>query len=173
MSEDLWEDRLDRPVQEPEEEPDIPLSEDTHGLINLGYLTEELTLGGNDIVVRTPYTGEELEIGILTKRFRDTDSEGQAYMTALVAASLERVNGRPLIEKLGPSDKDYLHRKFEYVQANYFLPVIQQIYEQGVIPLLKRQAEAIKELRLKSPAIRSTPIPSSESQTERESSKAT
>jgi hypothetical protein len=179
MDGNLWEDRLeDEPEfpeleQEPfEAEPDT-LSADTQGLINLGYLTEEFQLGGNDIVVRTPYIGEELEIGLVTKKYKGTDSEGQAYMVALVAASLERVNGRPVVQQLGPSDKDYLQRKFDYVQSNYFLPVIQEIYREGVIPLLKRQAAAIEELRSKSTAVRPTSSPSSESQTERDSSKAT
>lgn len=179
MDENFWEERLDEPALPPVTEPEPfdeelnSLSEDAQGLLNLGYLTEELTLGGNDIVLRTLYIGEELEIGLITKDYKDTTEEGRAYATALVAAAIERVNGKPIVQKLGPSDKDFLQRKFEHVKAGYFWPVIRELYEQGVVPLLQRQARAIDELRSKSTAVRGMSTPSSESQIERESSKAT
>lgn len=175
MEENLWEERLDDEpeVDEPFDEELNSLSEDAQGLLNLGYLTEEFSFAGNDIVLRTLYIGEELEVGLLTKQYKDSDVDSRAYTTALVAASLERVNGRPIVQRLGPSDKDYLQRKFEFVKTGYFWPVIREIFEQGLIPLFKRQAEAIDELRSKSPAIRSTLSPSSDSQTEEGHLKAT
>lgn len=180
MDENLWEDRLDNAdldfpqlEEQPFDEELNSLSLDAQGLVNLGYLTEDVQLGGNEIVLRTLYVGEELEVGLLTQQYKGTDAEGQAWQTAMVAAAIERVNGKPIVTRLGPSDKDYLQRKFEFVKANYFWPVIRQVFEDGMVPLLRRQATAVEELRSKSPAIRPTSSPSSESQTERDSSKVT
>lgn len=126
-------------------------SEALVGLMNIGRLTKDVTLYGDDIVLRTLKVGEELEIGLLIQKWTGTPEEGRAYAVATVAASIESLNGKRLVGQLGPSEVDELRRKFEYVRTKWYWPTIQLIYEE-YITLQREQQLALDELRLKSQA---------------------
>ena len=125
-------------------------SEDTLSLLNVGRLTHEITVRGHVIRLRTLKIGEELQIGLLIKKYTGSPEEGRAYTCAVVAASIDSIDGHPLVGSFS-SDEDYLTRKFDYVRSKLYWPVIKEIYD-GYIDLLGRQADSLEELDGKSPA---------------------
>lgn len=139
---------LDAPLEETGE--GLP-SEALVGLMNVGRLTKDIALYGEDLRLRTLKIGEELEVGLLINRWSGTPEEGRAYAVAIVAAAIETLNGRPLVQALGPSRDDELRRKFDYVRTKWYWPAIQEIYEQYV-QLQAEQLRALEELRSKSQA---------------------
>jgi hypothetical protein len=116
-------------------------------LLHVGRLTKEVNSYGNTIVLRTLKSGEELELGVIIKKYADTPEEGRAFAVATVAASIESLNGKPLVNRLGPDDEDYLRRSFNIVRKWYW-PVIEGLYEECVL-LRKDQVAALQELRSK------------------------
>lgn len=136
---------IDTPVDETDDE--LP-SEALVGLINVGRLTKEFSLYGDDLRLRTLKVGEELEVGLLISKWSGTPEEGRAYAVAMVAAAIESVNGKPLVSMLGPSSDDLIRRKFDYVRTKWYWPAIQEIYEEYV-KLQGEQLKALQELRSK------------------------
>src|SRR4051812_13674320 len=89
---------LDAPIDETDEQ--LP-SEALVGLMNVGRLTKDISLYGDDIRLRTLKVGEELEVGLLINKWTGTPEEGRAYALATVAAAIETLNGKPLVAALG------------------------------------------------------------------------
>jgi len=137
-------------VDVPETDESIP-SEKLVGLINIGRLTKDISLYGDDIRLRTLKIGEELEVGLLISKWTGTAEEGRAYAVAIVAASIETLNGKKLVSTLGPSQDDELRRKFDFVRTKWYWPAIQEIYE-NYVELQQEQLKALEELRSKSQA---------------------
>lgn len=128
--------------------PESPVSPEIFGLLNLGKLTKDIDIRGHKITLRTLTMGEELEIGLMLKEFEGTQEWGRALATALVAASIVTLDGKPLVEALGPGE-DLLPRKYSYVQKSMYWPVIKIVYEEGYIPLAADQQTAIDDFRKK------------------------
>jgi hypothetical protein len=126
-------------------------SEALVGLMNIGRLTKDISIYGDDLRLRTLKIGEELEVGLLISKWTGTPEEGRAYAVATVAATIETLNGKKLVQTLGPSNDDELRRKFDFVRTRWYWPVIQQIYEE-YIGLQREQVKALEELRSKSQA---------------------
>lgn len=163
MSETAWDEAWDGETPEPafelgdedvdpgvlglEEQPedDEPLAEDALGLLHLGRLTAETDIRGHKVRLRTLKIGEELEIGILVKPYTGTPEEGRAYACAVVAASIDAIDGRPLVTVLGP-DADVIAKKFDVVRSKMYWPVINDIYEK-YITLQQRQLEALEDVQ--------------------------
>lgn len=155
MSETVWDREFDERVESGEdvewvEEPEQPeaVSDEVVGLLNLGRLSSDMKIRGHDVRFRTLTMDEELEVGLLVQPFSKTEWEGRALATGLIAASIESLDGKPLVEELGPGDAS-LRRKFDYVRKNMYWPVIRILYEEGYIPLVDRQMSALDELRKK------------------------
>ena len=146
---------VDAPIEETDDE--LP-SEALVGLLNAGRLSKKITLYGDDIRLRTLKIGEELEIGLLIQKWTGSPEEGRAYAVATVAAAIETLNGRPLVQQLGPSRDDELRRKFDFVRTKWYWPSIQEIYEEYVA-LQADQLKALEELRSKSQASLTTSKP--------------
>ena len=149
----VWEAQFEQPevLEWKEEDKDIisqELSEDLISLLNLGDLKYEIEVRGHKIVLRTLRMSEELEIGLFIKPYIGTLDEGRAIATATVAASIESYDGKSLITAIGPYE-NVLRKKFDFIKDKMYWPVIQIIYEEGYIPLVKKQVETIEEFRKK------------------------
>jgi hypothetical protein len=133
---------------------------DINGLLALGTISEDFVVWGHTFKMRTIRLGEELVVGQIVKPYTDTIQQGKAYAAAMVAASLEMVDGRPLFAALGPSIetvRQNIQNKFEYVQENWYFTLVEELYG-CYLTLLERQLDAFEELSGKS---QRTPQPSS------------
>lgn len=158
MTDTFWEGQMDAPevsagwVDDPDEIVVNDLSsfpsQEVLGLLNLGELKAKVNVRDYEVVLRTLRMDEELEVSLLIQRYKGTMDEGRALATALVAASVETVDGRPLIATLGPDDSK-VERKFDYVRTRMYWPVIRILYEEGYIPLVEQQVNALEEFRKK------------------------
>lgn len=149
----IWDEAFDKANEVlPEEIPIIPqeesLSNNTLSLLFLGKLSKTIDIFGNNILIRTLKIGEELEVGTLVNKYKDTSEEDRAIITAMVAASLESINNNPIVVPLGPNQSDLLTRKFNWVNENLYWPVIKAIYEEYV-ELLKESDSSLEEIRKK------------------------
>lgn len=159
MTDTFWDRQMDEPEAEVGQEgwvddptevvpvDDAP-SRPLLGLLNLGELQARINVHDHDVVLRTLKMDEELEIGLLVQRFQGTLEEGRALATALVAASIESIDGKPLTATLGPQENS-LQRKFDYVRTRMYWPIIRILYEEGYIPLIEQQVAALEEFRKK------------------------
>jgi hypothetical protein len=156
MSTTAWDREFDEQVGKEEgwleedkvETPFDSISPEIFGLLNLGRLSSKLEVRGHEVHLRTLTMDEELEIGLLISEFEGTQEWGRALATALVAASVDTLDGKPLVEALGPNE-NLLSRKYDYVRKHMYWPVIKIIYEEGYIPLSVEQQIAVDEFRKK------------------------
>lgn len=126
MDGSVYDDAFEAPVEF--EEPDEELDLELYGLLHRGYMTDEVTLGHHKIVIRTLRIGEELEAALVADKYKDTIEAGRALATSLVAASVVTVDGKPLIEALGPED-ELLETRFKYLLENWYWVTVRQVYE--------------------------------------------
>lgn len=135
-------------VELPEPEKEEPLGAEVLGLLYVGKLTKSFNYQGHDFVIKTLKMGEELEAGLITQEFENSSEYPRALATALVAASIESVDGLPIVTALGPSQDDLLQRKFDYVKEKWYWPTIRFVYDR-YIELLQQQKEALDEFEKK------------------------
>lgn len=114
------------------------------GLLYLGALTDEFHWLGHTFVIRSLTVGETLEVGLIHRQYRNSLGDSRAYVTAMVAASILSVDGRPLPQPLtrDPSDTR-LHSQFTYVKDNWYPWVVDKIYSRVV--LLEQRVEGVLE----------------------------
>lgn len=125
----------------PEEEES--LAEDEVALLYVGHLSGSVTLGNRVIRIRTLKIGEELEAALLAERWRNTAEASRALVVAYVAAAITSVDGKPLVQILGPTENE-LEMKFQFILENwYWQPTIRTVYEE-YNSLVKRLVEAIE-----------------------------
>jgi len=124
---------------------DFSLEDDTLGLLVVGRLTDEIDIFGHKIVIRTLTIGQELEASLVSNKYRETDDVGRAYATAIVAACIESVDGRPLIGGLGPEEES-LENRYRYIQDNWYWMTVRVIYEEYQA-LVVRSIEAQDNLK--------------------------
>ena len=106
-----------------------PISDELEGLLAVGALSKEVTIAGHPIAIRTLTIGEELEASLIASKYRDTDDASRAYATAIVAAAVTSVDGRPLIgQGLGPNENT-LERRYSYVRENWYWAVVRELYD--------------------------------------------
>lgn len=138
---------LDDPQFGPEEEveKEEPITTDEHSLLYLGFLSDTVDIHGNKISLRTLKIGEELEVELLTHKYRPTVEAERAYATALVAAAIQSVNGRPLVEGLGPKSET-LESRFQYILDNWYWETVRELYL-GYSALAERAREAYEGVK--------------------------
>ena len=114
------------------------------GLLYLGHLESEVTsIPFHKFVVRTLTVNEKLAVSLITKDFQDTIGYGRAYRAAVVAAGLESVDGRSLID--GSKGTNVLRQKFDYVTNGWYDSVIDILFAE--IDRLEGQVlEVLKEI---------------------------
>lgn len=134
---------------------DGDISGDVRGLLNLGKLTQRIELFGHVFVLKTLTVGEELAIALMVNEYAGTIGQGKAFQTAVIAAALVSVDGRPLVAALGPDIQASLSDSFEYIINNWYMSTVDAIWD-AYQDLLIRQAQAYQDVMGKSPASRKT-----------------
>lgn len=100
-----------------------------NGLMFIGALTSSFTFLGHKIKIKTIGIDDLLEVGLITAKYKGTLGESRAYSTAMVAASIISIDGKPLPQPLTTDPADTpLSNSFEYVRTYYFPPVVDAIY---------------------------------------------
>lgn len=114
------------------------------GLLYVGKLQRTIEVAGHKILIRTLTQGEELRVAQLTKEYVGTRGEIPAMQTYLVAAAIETVDGKTLMNSLSP-DADPIATKVETVK-NWYASVVQEIYVQyaDMVKSAKEVARALK-----------------------------
>ncbi len=141
---------LEEPVEIelPNEVQEEPLGAGVLGLLYVGKLTKSFDYQGHDFVIKTLTMGEELQAALITRDFEDTVEYPRALATAIVGACIETVDGKPIVTELGPSEDDYLQRKYTFVKNKWYWPTINFVYDR-YIELLQEQKEALDEFSKK------------------------
>lgn len=143
---------------EPQPEPDgteeAPLPsfdpkhrQDFQGLLYLGALTKTVDLYGHEFEIRTLNTDEILQVGLFIKDFNDTIATGKAYATAVVAASVVNVDGRPLPKPYSDDTEvgdTPLRHRFRVV--NQWYPHVIDVLYSEYLALEGRAAEVFEAL---------------------------
>jgi hypothetical protein len=141
MIEDLG---LNDPVDLTEEEEQV-----FSDLLFIGRKEKLIHIAGHTILVSTLTTDVELQLGLLTKEFQGSDGYARAYKTAVVAASIKEVDGRPLYQSLSSEESDdvayVVRKKFEKVQK-YYPVLLEMIYTQ-VVELEKELFPLVEKLK--------------------------
>ena len=99
------------------------------GLLYVGSLQSEITkIPFHKFVVKTLNINEKLEISLITKPYLESIGYARAYKSAIVAAGLVSVDGKPLV----PSNKNInvVRQKYEYVINNWYDSVIDILYDE-------------------------------------------
>lgn len=119
---------------------------DFAALMTCGRRSKTITVMGHPVVIQTLTTGDEMRIGLFTKRYLDSQLGFQrAYQVAVCAAGVREVQGKPLFQELKTttSEDEIFDKSVEAVQEFYPI-VVTQIY-QAIMDLEREFAElAIK-----------------------------
>lgn len=148
------ETRGDETVALPEFDPRH--REDFEGLLYLGALTHEFEWAGHRFKIRTLTSGEMLEVGLAQRQYRDSIGGDRAYTTAMVAACIVLVDGKPLPRPISTDvgDTEFAN-KFGYVRDHWFPWVIDTVYEE-YMKLEARVIEIMESMGKARPSARST-----------------
>jgi hypothetical protein len=96
--------------------------------VQLGRMTRDVTVLGLVVSLSTLTVNQELQIATLIKPYEGSQGYTRAYMTACVAASIDRLDGRPFFTPLNEADKRALvSRKFEKLRE-YYPIFVDQVY---------------------------------------------
>lgn len=116
-------------------------------LIN-GKITETISFGGHEFIMRTLTVGEELAISAICSGYEGTLAQGRALATATVAAALESVDGLPLVQSMGPDPSVAIRQKFNFIKNRWYWNIIAHLYQE-YMKLLEKQLEAFETLQVK------------------------
>ena len=100
------------------------------GLFYIGMLRSTPTWAGHSFVIRTITSDEALEVGLVAARWRDTAAESRAYGTALVAACLESIDGKPVPSSILADGTSPVQYRFDWVKQKLHPPVVDYLYEE-------------------------------------------
>jgi hypothetical protein len=142
-------------------EPALPEFDPRHreafdGLLFLGALDTEFVWAGHRFKIRTLTTGELLEVALAQRQYRDSLGDSRSYVTAIAAACIVHVDGKPLPQPLSTqvSDTEFSN-KFAYVRDSWFPWVTDTVY--GEYMKLEAQAtEVLEAMGKASPSAAST-----------------
>lgn len=140
-------------VEEPEErsEPEVTeLSPDERrdfaSLLTCGRRSKKISVMGHTVVIQTLKTGDEMRVGLYTKKYLESQLGFQrAYQVAVCAAGIREVQGKPLFKELREiTDEDEIFDKNVEAVQQFYPVVVTQIY-QAIMDLEREFAElAIK-----------------------------
>lgn len=130
--------------------------EDFEGLLYIGALTHEFSWAGHRFKIRTVTTDELLEVGLAQKKYRDSLGDSRAYVTAMAAACIVLVDGKPLPRPLTSDMADTeFSNKFDYVRSHWYPWTVDAVYEE-YMKLEARVVEIIESMGKALPSARST-----------------
>lgn len=125
------------PQEKPEDEaPPLPEFDPRHresfeGLLYLGRLQKTFTKWGHTFVVRTVTTEQLAEIGLIVRDYMGTTVQNAVYQSAVVAACVMSVDGKPLPGSILIDNSNELTTvKFPYVLRNWMPAIREGIYDE-------------------------------------------
>lgn len=120
-------------------------------LLTCGRRYKKISVMGHPVVIQTLKTGDEMRVGLYTKKYLESQLGFQrAYQVAVCAAGVRELQGKPLFKELREvTDEDEIFdRNVAAVQELYPI-VVTQIY-QAIMDLEREFAElALKLGKLK------------------------
>ncbi len=119
---------------------------DFASLLTCGRRSKKISVMGHTVVIQTLKTGDEMRVGLYTKKYLESQLGFQrAYQVAVCAAGIREVQGKPLFHSLSPeTNEDEIFDKSVEAVMNYYPVVVTQIY-QAIMDLEREFAElAIK-----------------------------
>jgi hypothetical protein len=125
--------------------------QDFTSLMTCGRRSKKISVMGHSVVIQTLKTGDEMRVGLYTKKYLESQLGFQrAYHVAVCAAGIREVQGKPLFKELREvTDEDEIFDKSVAAVMEYYPIVVTQIY-QAIMDLEREFAElAIKLGKLK------------------------
>lgn len=121
-------------VDEVSDDPPAPefdprFREEFEGLLFVGSLRKRFRWMGHEFVIRTLVTEELLEVALVSKPYQGSLGEIKAYQSAVVAASILSVDGKPPPIPITDEMSD-VEARFQYVIRHWQPVVIDMIYGQ-------------------------------------------
>jgi len=146
------------PIEEDPEEHQAEVTEltstertDFASLMTCGRRSKKISVMGHPVVIQTLKTGDEMRVGLFTKKYLESQLGFQrAYQVAVCAAGVRELQGKPLFSSLSAvTDEDEIFDKNVAAAQELYPIVISQIY-QAIMDLEREFAElAIKLGKLK------------------------
>ncbi|AON96891.1 tail assembly chaperone [Mycobacterium phage Tonenili] len=137
----------------PEEHQDPEVTELTDeerssfvSLLTCGRHSKKITVMGHSVVIHTLKTGDEMRVGLFTKKYLESQMGFQrAYQVAVCAAGIREIQGQPLFRSLREvTDEDEIFDKNVEAVMELYPIVVTQIY-QAIMDLEREYAQlAIK-----------------------------
>ena len=123
------------------------IEHEVEGLLYLGALSTVETIWGHTFEIHTLKAGEELVRDQIVSEYEGMLGQSKALGLATVAAAVKAIDGTPLARPLSPAKNDLISaiRSNFSLFGNYYLPVIEKIYE-AYEELEVKQARAFKAL---------------------------
>lgn len=145
-------------VDEPDEE--LPkfsdkFKNDFEGLLYVGKIVRSFKWMGHSFRIRTPYTHELLEIGLLHQPYIGTISDIKAYQSLVLAAVLVSVDGQSLPLPIDDT-LSHLEAKAKFINEHWYPWTVDALYEQYAI-LDAQIQQVIDNMGKASGATNSTP----------------
>lgn len=142
--------RQDTPPSEEtsEEQPstfaDFPeeARESVTGLAWLGFLEDTVYIWGHEFRIRTLRVGEELQVGLLTKKYADSIGEENAVATATVAMALKSIDGDTNFCPQAMKESAFAEQRYQWLQANCYMPTVIRIFE-AYLGLIQEQRDIL------------------------------
>lgn len=145
-------------IEEEVEEPEVEVTELTPderreflSLLTCGRRIKTITVMGHPVKIQTLTTGDEMRIGLFTKKYLESQLGFQrAYHAAVCAAGILELQGKPLWRELSPvTSEDEIFEKSVDAVIKMYPIVVTQIF-QAIMDLEREFAElAIKLGKLK------------------------
>ena len=134
-----------------EEEPQVTELTDQEradfaSLLTCGRRSKKISVMGHTVRIQTLKTGDEMRVGLFTKKYLESQLGFQrAYQVAVCAAGIREVQGKPLFRDLRDiTDEDEIFDKNVEAVMEFYPIVITQIY-QAIMDLEREFAQlAIK-----------------------------
>ncbi|AAN16784.1 hypothetical protein Cali_126 [Mycobacterium phage Cali] len=139
---------------EPQEHEDPEVTELTDeerssfvSLLTCGKHSKKITVMGHPVVIQTLKTGDEMRVGLFTKKYLESQMGFQrAYQVAVCAAGIREIQGKPLFRELREvTDEDEIFDKNVEAVMELYPIVITQIY-QAIMDLEREYAQLAVKL---------------------------
>lgn len=122
---------------EEESEPEVNTLTDEErrdfaALLTCGRRSKKISVLGHPVVIQTLKTGDEMRVGLYTKKYLESQLGFQrAYQVAVCAAGIREIQGRPLFSSLREiTDEDEIFDKSVETIQGYYPVVITEVYKQ-------------------------------------------
>jgi hypothetical protein len=119
---------------------------DMDNLLTNGFISTEVELAGHVFAIRTLTIGEELAVALVAADYDKNYAQHKAVAVATVAAALETIDGRTLMQSLGPDPATNIRQKFLYIKNKWYWAIIEELYRNYLF-LLERQIQAFRDLK--------------------------